>query len=92
MLYIMRRTQLYLNEDLWQVLHAQAATSRTSISELVRQALRERYLTKPGRKEAMRGVVGIWSDRTDLPDTETYIRALRTDNRLERIYRDSDPD
>lgn len=75
------------------MLHAQAASSGTSISELVRQALRERYLAKPGRKEAMMNFVGIRSDRTDMPDTETYIRELRNDgDRWERIYGDSDPD
>jgi hypothetical protein len=29
------------------------------------------------RRAAMMAAVGIWKDRTDLPDTETYIRNLR---------------
>ena len=33
----------------------------------------------------MMGIVGLWKDRTDLPDTETYIRNLRGGNRLERL-------
>lgn len=87
----MRRTQLYLKDDMWQVLHDRAASSGTTISELVRQAVQERYMVKPGRKEAMMNIVGMWSDRTDMEDTETYIRKLRTDNRFERIFGDSDP-
>ena len=87
----MKRTQLYLNDDMWQVLHDKAATSGTTISELVRQAVQEHYMAKPNRKEAMMSIVGMWSDRTDMEDSETYIRNLRTDNRFERIFGDTDP-
>ena len=90
MLYIVRRTQLYLQEDLWQALHAQALASGNSISELVRQAVRERYLGKTSRAAAMRNFVGIRSDRTDMDDSEAYIRELRTDQRLERIHDEAD--
>jgi len=31
------------------------------------------------------GIVGIWKDRTDLPDTQTYVRNLRKGTRLERL-------
>jgi len=31
-------------------------------------------------------IVGLWKDRTDLPDTETYIRTLRRGTRLERLH------
>jgi len=44
MLYIMKRTQLYLDDDLWGALHAKALLGGTSISELVRTAARERYM------------------------------------------------
>jgi hypothetical protein len=37
------------------------------------------------RKAAMMAAVGIWKDRTDLPDTETYIRNLRKGTRLQRL-------
>jgi hypothetical protein len=37
------------------------------------------------RRAAMLGIVGLWKDRTDLPDTETYIRKLRTGTRLKRL-------
>jgi hypothetical protein len=86
MLYIMRRTQLYLDDDLWNALHAQASLAGTSVSELVRTAARERYMRNhEERRAAMMGIVGLWKDRTDLPDTETYIRNLRDDDRLERL-------
>jgi hypothetical protein len=80
-----RRTQLYLDDELWQALHTRAAIERTTVSELVRTAARERYLQNPEkRRKALMGIVGIWKDRTDLPDTETYVRSLRKGSRLKR--------
>lgn len=38
------------------------------------------------RRTAMMAIVGLWKDRTDLPDTETYIRNLRGGDRLERLH------
>jgi len=38
------------------------------------------------RKAAMMGIVGLWKDRTDLPDTETYVSNLRGGTRLERLH------
>jgi hypothetical protein len=83
----MRRTQLYLDDDLWDALHARARSQRTTISNLVRQAARDRYLGNlEERREAMLAFVGIRKDRKDLPDsTEQYIRRLRRDTRLERL-------
>jgi metal-responsive CopG/Arc/MetJ family transcriptional regulator len=82
MLYIMRRTQLYLDEDLWDALRDRAKREKTTISELVRQAVRERYIVDPEkRRAALMGIVGLWKDRTDLPDTETYVRSLRKSTR-----------
>jgi hypothetical protein len=59
---------------------------KTAISKLVRKAVREWYVeTKPNRAQAMMSVVGLWKDRTDLPDTDTYVRELRRSKRLQRI-------
>ncbi|HXW54234.1 MAG TPA: CopG family transcriptional regulator [Candidatus Cybelea sp.] len=82
----MRRTQLYLNEDIWKALHIRARQRRTSISELVRQAVQDRYGTSANnRSQAMEALVGIWKDRDDLPDARIYIRRLRRGKRLKRI-------
>jgi len=82
----MRRTQLYIEDDLWKTLHMLARQSHCTISELVRKALREKYLNDAvGRREALLSAVGLWKDRADLPDTEQYIRGLREDDRLRRI-------
>jgi endonuclease YncB( thermonuclease family) len=82
----MKRTQLYLNEDSWKALHIRARQGKTSISELVRLAVREKYgRSAADRREAMQALVGIWKDREDLPDSEQYVRRLRKGKRLRRI-------
>lgn len=86
MLYIVRRTQLYLEDELWATLHAKALIEGATISELVRVAVRERYMGgRQERRAAMLGMVGLWKKRTDLGETEAMIRNLRDDERLERI-------
>lgn len=85
-MYIMRRTQLYLEEDLWAALHATALLQGATVSELVRTAVRERYLgNQEERRAAMLGIVGLWKDRSDVKDAEAYIRNLRNDDRLQRL-------
>ena len=85
----MRRTQLYLDDDLWNMLHERAASEGTTVSDLVRKAVRERYpvTNKEERRKAMMAVVGIWKDRTDLPDTDEYLRSLRQDKRFDRLMK-----
>ena len=82
----MRRTQLYLDDDLWEALHARAERSGTTISELVREAVRERYLgSLEVRKKAMQAVVGLWKDRREIGDSTTFVRNLRRGTRLDRL-------
>jgi len=82
----MRRTQLYLEDELWAALHAKALLEGATISELVRVAVRERYMGNLAeRRAAMLGVVGLWKDRADLEDSQSFIRNLRDDDRQERL-------
>jgi len=84
----MKRTQLYLDDDLWSALHSQAKREKTTVSDLVRRAVRERYLGgREERARAMQAFVGIWKDRPEFDDVEKYVRNLRGGDRLERIRR-----
>jgi predicted transcriptional regulator len=84
----MKRTQHYMDDEVWKALQIRAKQSKSTISELVRQAVREKYLDKKAeRREAMLSAIGLWKNRIDLPDTETYVRALRDDDRLTRILK-----
>ena len=83
----MRRTQLYLDDQLWNELHARAREEKTTISDLVRQAVRERYFSKlEERKRAMLAFMGSRKG----PYTETVeeeVRRLRKDTRQKRIWK-----
>jgi hypothetical protein len=82
----MKRTQLYLDDDIWNVLHIQARQGGTSVSELVRRAVRDTYANSPEkRRRAMQDWVGTWRGRKDVADSETYVRRLRKGKRLRRL-------
>jgi hypothetical protein len=86
MIYIMRRTQLYIDDHLWNALHTQARSRKTSVSELVREAVRDRYLGKRDEQaKAMQEFVGIRKNRSESLDAVEYVRALRRGGRLERL-------
>ena len=82
----MRRTQLYLDEVLWGTLHARARSQQTTVSELVREAIRERYLgNRDQRMKAMQAFVGIRKQTSETPDAVETVRSLRRANRLHRL-------
>jgi predicted DNA-binding ribbon-helix-helix protein len=87
-MYIMRRTQVYLEDELWSVLHVRARKEKTTVSELVRKAVRECYLGNLQRREAaIRAVVGIRRHRADNPSAVDEVRALRRGSRIDRFSR-----
>jgi len=82
----MKRTQMYLDDELWSVLHTLAQRQGTTVSDLVRQAARERYLGKADeRRRAMEAFIGIRKDRSDAVDSTEEVRQLRKGTRLERL-------
>jgi 6-phosphogluconate dehydrogenase len=84
----MRRTQLYLDDHLWNTLHARARSVKTTISELVREAVRERYLGKQDeQRKAMQEFVGSGKRRAAPLDTAQYVRDLRRGDRLDRLQK-----
>ena len=81
----MKRIQLYLNEDTWKVLQLRSRQLGTSVSALVREAVREKYgNSSAARRQAMQALVGLWKDRR-LPDSEIHIRRLRKSKRTETV-------
>jgi hypothetical protein len=84
----MRRTQLYLDDDLWNVLHTKARTQKTTVSELVRQAARERYLgRRDEQRKAMQEFIGSCERGSGRMDSVQYVRNLRRGDRLDRLSR-----
>jgi hypothetical protein len=83
----MRRTQLYLDETLWTALHSSAAKRRTTISELVREAVRERYFGRQDEKrKAMQQFVGIRGERSSDGAAVDVVRSLRRSDRLRQLH------
>jgi ribbon-helix-helix CopG family protein len=81
-----KRTQLYLDEDLWNALHTHARQQKTTISDLVRQAARERYLGKlDERREVMQAVVGIRNDHPRSLSAVEEVRSLRRGSRMAKL-------
>lgn len=84
----MRRTQLYLDDDLWNALHARAHSRKTTVSELVREAVRERYFgSQEQRIKAMQEFIGIRKHRSEPHDAVEYVQSLRRSDRLDRLHK-----
>jgi hypothetical protein len=82
----MRRTQLYLDDQLWDVLHTRASKEKTTVSELVRQAVRGCYLGNlEQRRIAMQSFVGTRTLSSMAVDSVEEVRSLRRGARLERL-------
>jgi len=87
MYIIVKRTQLYLDEDIAKILSSISRQQKKTVSELVRECVREKF----GRKKTLdkaalaREIAGLWKDRKDLGSTDRLIRRLRKGSRMERL-------
>jgi hypothetical protein len=83
----MRRTQLYLSEDVYGVLSVLSRQEHRSVSDLVREAVVERYGTKTRIDKATiaKKLAGIWKRHPAMKDPEAYLRRLRKDTRRKRF-------
>jgi metal-responsive CopG/Arc/MetJ family transcriptional regulator len=83
----MKRTHLYIEEELLKILRRISKQRSTTISELVREALRKVYTSeRPANTEfILRETAGIiWKDRKDLVTAEGYVYTRR-DTRRDRL-------
>jgi len=56
------------------------------IQRYLEGAIREKSVGDAAlRKKMLLSAIGLWKDRADLPDPQTYIRNLRKGDRLKRI-------
>ena len=83
----MKRTQLYLDDDMARILATVSRQRGATISQLVRECVREKF----GQKDAIdktamaRRLAGLWKNRADLGDTGRLVRRLRKDSRRRRL-------
>ena len=85
----MKRTQLYLDEDVSRLLAAESQRRGTTVSALVREAVAAAYGHREvtDRTAIIRRLAGVWADRGDIGDTETFVRGLRRSTRPVRWQR-----
>lgn len=83
----MKRTQLYIEDDVFKILSRVSKEKEVSISELVRAAVRKVYaLEKPVEADRiLKEAAGIWKDRSDITSSDKYVRQMRKNSRKERL-------
>jgi hypothetical protein len=83
----MKRTQLYLDEDMARTLSVVSRKRGTTVSELVRECIREKFSRKEELDKAAlaREIGGVWKGRKDLKSIDRQVRRLRRDTRSKRL-------
>ncbi len=83
----MKRTQLYLDESMARTLAALARQKSKTLSELVRESVQEKYMTRQeiDRGSLARQLSGVWRHRKDLKKIDRVVRRLRKGTRLRRL-------
>ena len=81
--YIMKRTQIYLDQEQDRRLADRARTAGVTKSTLIREAI-ETYLARPGEDERLADLARVLDELArsplDLPDGASYVEALRADD------------
>lgn len=87
----MKRTQLYLDEEMSRILAAESRRRKTTVSELVREAVATAYgeRRRGDRAAIIRRLAGVWKDRADLADAGSVVRSLRRSDRTARWRQDA---
>jgi hypothetical protein len=82
----MKRTQLYLDEEMSRLLTAESRRRGTTVSALVREAVATTYgsHTADEGRAIIHRLAGVWADRDDLGVTEDFVRSVRRSTRPER--------
>jgi hypothetical protein len=82
----MKRTQLYLDEEMSRLLTAESRRRGTTVSALVREAVASAY----GRRDTDAGraiihrLAGVWAGHDTLGETQDFVRSVRRSTRPER--------
>ncbi|MEK6646890.1 MAG: hypothetical protein AABY84_09490 [Candidatus Firestonebacteria bacterium] len=84
----MKRSQVYLLDNQWQKLVTLSKQTGQSVAQLVRVAIDKVYIKKNNInfELALRKGFGIWENRIDIENTDKYVRNLRIDKRINRLY------
>jgi hypothetical protein len=83
---VVKRTQLYLDEDMARLLAAESRRRHTTVSSLVREAITQHYGHQQtvDRTAIIERLAGVWADRDELEETDTLVRRERRSQRPKR--------
>ncbi len=83
----MKRTQLYLDEEMARTLAALGRQQGKTVSELVRESVEAKYMKRKDLDKAQlaRQLAGVWRGRKDLKNIDRILRTLRAGTRLKRL-------
>jgi hypothetical protein len=84
----MHRTQILLEENQYQRLKRESASTGRSIGDLVREAIDEKYNSKQERMwKALEASWGAWADRDDIGTGAEYVERIREplEDRLKQL-------
>ncbi len=74
----MKRTQIYLDEEIYSYLKRESRIRKKTISELIREAVKEKMSRRKVKiLKALEEVKGIWKDREI--DPTQFVEKLRED-------------
>ncbi|WP_293448825.1 ribbon-helix-helix protein, CopG family [Persephonella sp.] len=80
----MRRTQIYLDEEIYKYLKEESKKTGKSISELIREKLKKEInQNKENLLKVIKEVSGIWDYQAE--DVEGSVRNIRKGNRIDNF-------
>jgi negative regulator of replication initiation len=81
----MRRTQIYLDDEIYEILKKESSILGKSASQIIRENLKESILNRQEKIiKAIDDSKGAWKDKTDF-EVNGFIRKLRKGNRIDNF-------
>ena len=81
----MRRTQIYLDDEIYEILKKESLIAGKSASQIIRENLKKNLLNKRNKiSDAIDNSKGAWKDRPDFKIND-FVRKLRKGNRIDNF-------
>ena len=82
---LMRRTQIYLDDEIYEILKKESLILGKSTSQIIRENLKKNLVNKSDKiSNAIDDSKGAWKDKSDFK-INYFIRKLRKGNRIDNF-------
>ena len=82
---LMRRTQIYLDDEIYEILKKESLILGKSTSQIIRENLKKNLVNKSNKiSNAIDDSKGAWKDKSDFK-INYFIRKLRKGNRIDNF-------